>query len=67
VSEIAAMLRGDISREDAAARGAQATRNYAKRQYTWLRHQPPVEWARLDRRIEESFDMPANFVSLFRG
>jgi tRNA dimethylallyltransferase len=21
--------------------GQQATRNYAKRQYTWLRHQPP--------------------------
>ena len=25
-------------------RGAQATRNYAKRQYTWFRRQPPREW-----------------------
>ena len=29
------------------AAGQQATRNYAKRQYTWLRHQPPGDWARV--------------------
>jgi tRNA dimethylallyltransferase len=34
------------------ASGQQATRNYAKRQYTWFAHQPPVEWVRYDDPIE---------------
>ncbi len=46
VREIAAMLRGDISREECAEQGALATRRYAKRQYTWFRHQPPHDWKR---------------------
>ncbi len=48
VREIAGWLRGERSREAAIARGAQATRNYAKRQYTWFRHQPPRDWPRLE-------------------
>ncbi len=47
VAEIAALLRGEVSKGEALARGTQATRNYAKRQFTWLRHQPPTEWPRL--------------------
>ena len=46
VPEIAAMLREEIGREEALRRGQQATRNYAKRQYTWFSHQPPAEWPR---------------------
>ena len=46
VREIAAMLAGEISRDEALERGKQATRNYAKRQYTWFAHQPPPEWPR---------------------
>ena len=46
VPEIGAYLRGDWSREDALAEGQQATRRYAKRQYTWFAHQPPEEWPR---------------------
>ena len=46
VAEIAGWLRGEWSREEAIARGAQATRNYAKRQYTWFRRQPPEDWPR---------------------
>jgi tRNA dimethylallyltransferase len=48
VREIAAMLRGEITREAAIARASQATRNYAKRQYTWFRRQPPPEWPRIE-------------------
>ena len=48
VREIAAMLRGELSREEVLVAGQQATRNYAKRQYTWLRHQPPADWHRCD-------------------
>lgn len=58
VPEVAGWLRGDWSKEEAIARGQQATRNYAKRQYTWLRHQPPPEWQRTQPesiRIEHDF------------
>ncbi|KIZ46421.1 MULTISPECIES: tRNA (adenosine(37)-N6)-dimethylallyltransferase MiaA [Rhodopseudomonas] len=38
-------LRGEISRDEAAAIGAADTRHYAKRQFTWFRHQlPEFEW-----------------------
>ncbi len=46
VPEIAAFLRGDMSRDAALAAGQAATRQYAKRQYTWFRHQPPADWPR---------------------
>lgn len=44
VPEIAAMLDGTLSREKALAAAQLATRRYAKRQYTWFRHQLPEEW-----------------------
>lgn len=46
VREISAFLAGKMTREAAGAAGRQATRNYAKRQYTWFAHQPPAEWPR---------------------
>jgi tRNA dimethylallyltransferase len=46
VSEIARFLSGETDREAAMAAGQQATRNYAKRQFTWLRHQFPAQWPR---------------------
>lgn len=48
VPEIAAYLRGEWSREEAESRGAQATRNYAKRQFTWFRRQSPPDWKRIE-------------------
>ena len=30
------------------AEGQAATRQYAKRQYTWFRHQPPADWPRIE-------------------
>ena len=47
VSEIADFLAGTLSEADAIAAGCQSTRRYAKRQYTWLRHQPPAAWPRV--------------------
>jgi tRNA dimethylallyltransferase len=38
VREITGFLAGNLSREQALAAAQQATRRYAKRQYTWLRH-----------------------------
>ena len=46
VREIAAFLAGALTREQAIAQGQQATRNYAKRQYTWFANQPPADWPR---------------------
>ena len=54
VREIAGMLAGEYDREAAIALGTQATRRYAKRQYTWLRHQPPSAWSRLDYKTSTS-------------
>ncbi len=46
VSEIAAMLDGTMTRDAALAAARIATRQYAKRQYTWFRNQPPMSWLR---------------------
>jgi tRNA dimethylallyltransferase len=46
VREIGAWLRGEIEREEALALGRTATRQYAKRQYTWFRRQAPEGWPR---------------------
>jgi tRNA dimethylallyltransferase len=46
VAEIGQVLRGEIDTVQAHAAGALATRQYAKRQYTWFRRQPPPEWDR---------------------
>ena len=62
VPEIAAYLRGECTLDEVRRRGAQATRNYAKRQYTWFRRQPPAEWLRLTSFYIEIY---SNFVSLF--
>ena len=59
VREIAAFLRGECSLDQAIASGQQATRNYAKRQYTWFTHQPPEEW----RRFAEPLDALATIES----
>ena len=38
-------LRGDISRDETSEIGRADTRHYAKRQFTWFRHQlPEFEW-----------------------
>jgi tRNA dimethylallyltransferase len=40
-------LRGEISLEDAAEIGRADTRHYAKRQFTWFRHQlPEFQWVK---------------------
>lgn len=39
VPELSAYIRGEISLKDAISKAQQATRNYAKRQTTWLRTQ----------------------------
>jgi len=58
VREIKAYLAGTFKKEEAVAAGQQATRRYAKRQYTWFAHQPPAEWSRFNE-PPEHLAMPA--------
>lgn len=51
VPQIAAYLAGDIGRADALEQTQAATRQYAKRQFTWFRHQPPADWPRHDESL----------------
>jgi tRNA dimethylallyltransferase len=46
VRPILRWLEGTIDRATMIAEGQEATRRYAKRQYTWFRHQPPADWLR---------------------
>jgi tRNA dimethylallyltransferase len=61
VREIAAFLRGELSREAALEAGRAATRQYAKRQYTWFSRQPPVDWPRFTEPLD--CDGPANALA----
>lgn len=63
VPEIAAYLAGEIDLAEAQERGAQATRNYAKRQFTWFRNQSPPEWP---RSLSENCDIERAFALLLR-
>jgi tRNA dimethylallyltransferase len=53
VAELSSYLRGETTLDQAIAAGQQATRRYAKRQYTWFAHQPPADWPR----FQEALDM----------
>jgi tRNA dimethylallyltransferase len=47
VSQIAAMLKGEMTRDEVLETGAAATRQYAKRQMTWFRNQMDESWERI--------------------
>ena len=63
VPEIASHLKGELALDEAIAAGQQATRNYAKRQYTWFRRQPPENWPRCE---SENYDWSTHFARLLR-
>jgi tRNA dimethylallyltransferase len=54
VPEISAMLAGNMSRAEAMVRGKIATRQYAKRQFTWFRNQSPAQWQSWEQEINDS-------------
>ena len=58
VPEIARLLNGTNTHDDTVNALALVTRQYAKRQYTWFRNQPPSDWPRLPEppeRLKEYF------------
>jgi tRNA dimethylallyltransferase len=65
VREIAAFLHGKTTRDAALAAGKIATRQYAKRQYTWFRRQPPEGWPRFEEALEgEAFGRALALLAL---
>jgi tRNA dimethylallyltransferase len=52
VRELSRYLLGETSLDEAVAAGQQATRRYAKRQYTWFAHQPPAGWPRFKEALD---------------
>jgi tRNA dimethylallyltransferase len=52
VREVSAYLMGEATLDEVVAAGQQATRRYAKRQYTWFAHQPPTEWPRFREALD---------------
>ena len=52
VPELSRYVVGETSLDEAVAAGQQATRRYAKRQYTWFGHQPPPEWPRFREALD---------------
>jgi len=56
VAEIGDWLAGDIGKALAIERAQTATRQYAKRQYTWFRNQSPPAWPRIDPTLNNNID-----------
>lgn len=64
VPEISAWLAGALSRDEALERAKLATRQYAKRQFTWFRNQSPSDWSRLP--ISDSIALAGHIVTKLR-
>jgi len=47
-AEAAAFIRGDITQTEAIEKIFRRSRQYAKRQWTWFKHQHQVDWVNLD-------------------
>ncbi len=52
--ELTALLRQECDENEAILLGQAATRQYAKRQYTWFRNQTPCDWPRIDAIVNDS-------------
>lgn len=65
VAEIDGYLRGTLTREQALELAQAATRQYAKRQYTWFRNQPPITWPRTQ--TTDSIDRLGDFAILLQS
>ncbi|MGW8191047.1 tRNA (adenosine(37)-N6)-dimethylallyltransferase MiaA [Sphingomonas hankookensis] len=64
VAEIARWQSGESTRDEALAAARFATRQYAKRQYTWFRNQPPANWLRNSE--TEKYALASHFDTLLR-
>lgn len=63
VPQLIALLRGELDRDAALQAGQTATRQYAKRQYTWFGRQPPADWPR----FREALDNPIAYEKALKA
>lgn len=54
VRDIIDWREGHMVRAEMVERGQTATRQYAKRQYTWFRHQLPADWRRIETQLDDN-------------
>ena len=68
-SEALAFLQGAVPKEEAMEKVFRRTRQYAKRQWTWFRHQHQVEWFDLDNfpHSAELIDILENKITSVEG
>jgi tRNA dimethylallyltransferase len=62
-SEAAAVLKNELTREQAVAQAQQGHRNYAKRQLTWFRREPAMHWLEGCGGDEDMTDQALQLVS----
>ncbi|MEN8175039.1 MAG: tRNA (adenosine(37)-N6)-dimethylallyltransferase MiaA [Pseudomonadota bacterium] len=61
--QVAQFLDGEISREEMVEKGVAATRQLAKRQYTWLRRERGAHWLEPDgRTLTRAVDLIGTFI-----
>lgn len=65
--EIISYLRGETSLEEAISLIKQHTRNYAKRQITWFRHQTDAIWINVNSKTTEEIVLEiSNYIEKFK-
>lgn len=64
--ELLGVLRGSCSLEEGVAQIQQKSRNYAKRQLTWFRRDPRVQWVAYEKNssLEQIVEKATNFLAL---
>ncbi len=62
VPEIRDYLHSGLDGDGLLVKGSIATHQYAKRQYTWFRNQPPSDWARVDNKTIAEYDFTELFL-----
>jgi tRNA dimethylallyltransferase len=66
VAEFSAYLRGEMTLQESLAAAQQATRNYAKRQLTWFRHQIVTDLTLTEQFSEREIEKIFSFIRSFR-
>ena len=64
-AEATAVLKKELTREEAVARAQQGHRNYAKRQFTWFRREPGMHWLEGCGSDEEIAEQASRLVAAY--
>ena len=60
--QMAAFIEGRLTREQAVQQMKRDTRRLAKRQLTWFRHDPDIQWIMLPEGLQEAAVKIKNFL-----